>query len=153
MPSQWTHNLKGYYPHHWWRQKTFAWTAGEILACWTPHLHHLASSTSQCVLCIQKIMTPYLQSPILSPQSTSPLHVPRASWGERHPSVECYWWTQWNGWEKTKPCSLWHTLNKYKRMHTDAQSYTVPLKYVAVYMYSISTSMYSLRCCPLHADL
>lgn len=137
-------------PHRWWRQKTFAWTTGKILGCSTPHLHHRASSTSQCVLCIQKTMT-YQWPLYCPPQSSSSLHVPRASWGECRSELNATDGRTWQ-WGKTKQ-TLWHKhTHTYECMHTDAQSYTAPLKYVAVYMYSIST-MYSLRCCTLHADL
>lgn len=47
MLSQWTDNLQL-------RQKTFAWTTGEMLRCWTPNLHLCAPSTSQRVLYIYK---------------------------------------------------------------------------------------------------
>lgn len=133
----------------WWKQKTFAWTTRKTLGLLN------TSSPPSCILylsvCAVHLGNHDLSvTPLLSPQSTLPLHVPRASWGK----CPVYWWMHMAmGKRKTNTGSLWpeHT-HAYKRMHTDAQSYTAPLKYVAVYMYSIST-MYSLRCCTLHVDL
>lgn len=52
MPSQWTDNLRGY-PITGEDRTNLCMDNREYttVGCWTPHLHHRASSTSQCVLC------------------------------------------------------------------------------------------------------
>lgn len=140
-PQRWT--------PHWWRRKPSAWTTGRILARWTPHLHYHASSTSQCVLCIEESMS-FRWPPLLSPLFSAACPY-RALWGEF--SVGCHWCMHMAMGKTKQMLTLKHSQYiLYERMHTDAQSYTAPLKYFAVYMYSMST-MYSLRCCTLHVDL
>lgn len=116
---------------------------GKFLACWRPHLHHCASSTSQCSAVHQEIHVFTLTPPLLPHVSAA--CPSRASRGEF--SIKCFGWIYMAMGETNVQTSthIW-------RMHRDAQSYTMPLKYVAVYMYTMS-SMYSLRCCTLHVDL
>lgn len=128
-------------------EQTFAWTTGKIRV--TEHvISTVVHPLPLNVCCASRKSWLIIDPSICSPQSTSPLHVPRASWGECRSAFERYWWTH-----MAMGKTLWHKhTHTCERMHTDAQSNTVPRKYVAVYMYSIST-MYSLRCCNLHVDL
>lgn len=101
------------------------------------------------LMCIEKSMS-FGQPPLLSPlpqESTFLLHVPLEP-REEISALNALDGSIWQ-WQKPNQCPNNYT---YMSMHRDAQSYTMPLKYVAVYMYSMS-SMYSLRCCTLHVDL
>lgn len=112
------------------------------------YLHHHASSTSQHVLCIQEIMT-YHRLPLYAP--LSPLLCcmsPKSLMTRASLSV----WTLMMDAHSDEGKIQQNPFTPTIHTHRDAQSNTVPVKQVAVYMYSIST-MYSLRCCNLHVDL
>lgn len=105
MPSKWTNNLKGYPP--WWRQKTFAWTGEQRKHELAEHLtivHPLPLS----VCAVHWGLHDFSATPLLSPKSTAPPHVPRASWK----SVAQRWLLlmdiNGNVENKTNTSSLWH---------------------------------------------
>lgn len=103
-------------------RKTTAWTTAKILACWTSHVYHCASSTSQCVLCIEESVT--FQWPLYCPCSTGvtqrrvPLGIQRS-------------WRTHAATGKTKTCSFWLThTSACLQMHNHTQRHSNKLLYI-----------------------